>query len=130
MKISDMCLALGLAMTMASVSLADEPIAKAEDSKPKREFSEKQLAQQQRMKDCSAESKEKALKGTDRKAFMKTCLSGGKVTTEPGSEAVSAPTEKQAAQKEKMKTCNADAKSKALNGQERKDFMSGCLKAE
>ena len=130
MKISEMCLAFGLAMTMAGVSLAEEPAATAADSKPKREFSEKQLAQQQRMKDCSVEAKEKALKGADRKAFMKTCLSGGKVTAEAGSEAASAPADKRAAQKEKMKICNGEATAKTLKGQERKDFMSGCLKAE
>jgi hypothetical protein len=35
-------------------------------------------AQQQRMKDCNAEAKTKALKGDARKAFMKTCLSNKK----------------------------------------------------
>lgn len=34
-----------------------------------------------------------------------------------------------ATQQEKMKTCNADAKAKALKGEERKTFMSTCLKA-
>lgn len=32
-------------------------------------------------------------------------------------------------QQEKMKTCNADAKTKELKGDERKAFMSDCLKA-
>ncbi|MBI5436399.1 MAG: hypothetical protein HY937_04750 [Nitrosomonadales bacterium] len=32
------------------------------------------------------------------------------------------------AQQEKMKMCNRDAKKKALKGDERKKFMSGCLK--
>lgn len=32
------------------------------------------------------------------------------------------------AQQEKMKTCNASAKEKALKGDERKAFMSNCLK--
>ncbi len=31
-------------------------------------------------------------------------------------------------QQEKMKTCNADAKAKELKGDERKAFMSECLK--
>jgi len=30
-------------------------------------------------------------------------------------------------QQEKMKTCNADAKTKALKGDERKAFMKSCL---
>ncbi|MCO3181357.1 hypothetical protein FA224_31355, partial [Pseudomonas aeruginosa] len=32
------------------------------------------------------------------------------------------------AQQEKMTACNADATAKALKGDERKAFMSGCLK--
>ncbi|MDE2496458.1 MAG: phosphate starvation-inducible protein PsiF, partial [Xanthomonadaceae bacterium] len=31
-------------------------------------------------------------------------------------------------QQEKMKSCNADAKTKALKGAARKSFMSTCLK--
>lgn len=34
------------------------------------------------------------------------------------------------AQNMKMKTCNADAKTKALKGDERKAFMKGCLSAK
>ncbi|WP_250207810.1 PsiF family protein [Curvibacter sp. CHRR-16] len=34
------------------------------------------------------------------------------------------------AQQEKMKTCNADAKTKDLKGDERKKFMSECLSAK
>ncbi len=34
------------------------------------------------------------------------------------------------AQQEKMKTCNADATAKTLKGDERKAFMSECLKAK
>ena len=33
-------------------------------------------------------------------------------------------------QQNKMKTCNADAKTKDLKGDERKKFMSECLKAK
>jgi hypothetical protein len=33
-------------------------------------------------------------------------------------------------QQEKMKKCNADASAKALKGDERKSFMSECLKVE
>lgn len=34
--------------------------------------------QQQKMKDCNADAKSKELKGDERKAFMKECLSGDK----------------------------------------------------
>jgi hypothetical protein len=33
-------------------------------------------------------------------------------------------------QQNRMKTCNADAKAKSLKGDERKAFMSDCLKAK
>jgi hypothetical protein len=78
-------------------------------------------AQQQKMKDCNADAKTKALAGADRKAFMKTCLSGGSTAAAPA--ATAAPQ----TQQEKMKTCNADAKSKALAGDARKTYMKTCL---
>ncbi|MGH8506182.1 MAG: PsiF family protein [Stenotrophobium sp.] len=93
--------------------------------------------QQQKMKDCNAEAKTKALKGADRKAFMKTCLKkdGAAKAESAAPAAAAAPaeaaakTDKRAAQKEKMKTCNADAKTKALKGADRKAFMKTCLSA-
>ena len=65
--------------------------------------------QQSKMTTCNKDAGE--MKGDERKAFMKKCLSAKKPT-----------------QQEKMKTCNADAKTKALQGDERKAFMSECLK--
>ena len=40
------------------------------------------------------------------------------------------PMSAQQAQRERMKACNADAKTQQLKGDERKTFMSTCLKAE
>ncbi len=74
-------------------------------------------AQQNKMKTCNADAKTQDLKGDERKAFMKSCLS-----------AKAAPAEGKTAQQTKMKSCNADAKTKALKGDERKAFMSSCLK--
>lgn len=37
------------------------------------------------------------------------------------------PSAKQLAQREKMKGCNAEAKSQGLKGDERKTFMKSCL---
>jgi psiF repeat-containing protein len=65
-------------------------------------------AQQERMKSCNAKATDK--KGDDRKAFMKSCLSG----------------EEQAA-KTKMGACNT--KTKGLKGDEHKKAMSECMKA-
>ncbi len=76
--------------------------------------------QQEKMKTCNADAKAKALKGDERKAFMKSCLS------EHGTEAAPAAAHANS-QQEKMKSCNADAKAKALKGDERKAFMKSCL---
>jgi hypothetical protein len=103
-------------------------------------------AQQQKMSDCSKSAKAQNLHGQPRKDFMKQCLSkdGGvpasapteaaPAATAPASAPAAAPaaapaTDKKAAQQEKMKSCNADAKSKGLKGKDRKDFMKTCLSA-
>jgi psiF repeat-containing protein len=67
-----------------------------------------QTSQQSKMTTCNAEAKD--MKGDERKAFMKDCLSGKTMT----------------AQQVKMKNCNAEAK--AMKGDARKKFMSECLK--
>lgn len=95
----------------------------------KKAASPAQLAQQEKMKTCNKDAKEKAIKGDERKAFMKKCLSG-KTSSAPATTTV-APVTTTAApptQQEKMKACNKDAKDKALKGDERKKFMSDCLK--
>jgi len=54
---------------------------------PKRVASEKQLAHRQKMRDCNAKAKTDALKGDERKAFMKQCLRKDKPATEqPGAK--------------------------------------------
>jgi hypothetical protein len=75
--------------------------------------------QQQRMKDCNAEAKQKSLAGQERKDFMKACLGGKQVAAKDA----------RSTQQEKMKACNAEATKKTLKGDERKAFMSDCLKA-
>ena len=40
------------------------------------------------------------------------------------------PSAAQQAQRERMKACNAEAGKQQLKGDERKTFMSGCLKAD
>jgi len=77
-----------------------------------------QTAQQGKMASCNKEAGDKALKGPDRKTFMKECLSA------KPAEAVS---DKKTAQQEKMKSCNKEAGDKALKGPDRKAFMKTCL---
>jgi hypothetical protein len=52
-----------------------------------------------------------------RKAFISSCLKAG---------APAAPM----TQQDKRKKCNADASAKSLRGDERKGFMSECVKAD
>ncbi|WP_049622030.1 PsiF family protein [Frateuria defendens] len=99
-------LAAGAALVLAANA------AMAADTAPKKPLT----AQQQRMADCSKQSAGK--KGAEHKAFVSSCLKG---------EAAAAPAAKQT-QQEKMKSCNVDAKTKALTGDARKSFMSNCLK--
>ncbi len=63
-------------------------------------------AQQTKMSTCNKDAGE--MKGDERKAFMKKCLSA-----------------KPATQQDKMKSCNKDAGE--MKGDERKAFMKECL---
>ena len=45
-------------------------------------------------------------------------------------QAADPPAKDKPSQQNRMKTCNADAKAKSLKGDERKAFMSDCLKAK
>jgi hypothetical protein len=102
-------------------------------------------SQQSRMKDCSAQAKGKM--GAERKAFMKSCLAGEKAAAPaaaapapaPAPEAKAPAAEAKApapgmsksgkpltAQQQKMKDCSVEAKG--MKGDERRKFMSGCLK--
>ena len=114
-----------IAATVTAFALFAAP-AYAEDAPAKKAPTEKQLAQRAKMKNCNSEAKSQSLKGDDRKAFMKACLSGGKPDSTGSTEPMPAPTSDQ---KAKMKACNADAKEKALKGDDRKAFMKDCLTA-
>ena len=97
------------------VDRANGTAAMAQD-KPKKEPSEKQKAQQERMKSCNDKASDK--KGDDRKKFMSSCLKG--------EDAGAA--DKQKAQQQKMTDCNKQAGDKKMQGDARKTFMSTCLK--
>lgn len=90
--------------------------------------------QQEKMQGCNKEAKADNLKGPDRKAFMSKCLKKDytlKADAAPAAKAEAKSAASAAApatQQDKMKSCNADAKTKALKGDERKKFMSSCLK--
>jgi len=64
---------------------------------------------------CSHEAR--ALKGEERERAIAACLKGH----EPAAHGVHS-------QQEKMKTCNQEARERDLHGDERRAFMSSCLK--
>ena len=89
---------------------------------------DKKTAQQEKMKTCNKDAKDKALKGDARKAFMSKCLKKDYVLKNAVAPAAEVVKVAPAKQQDKMKSCNADAASKALKGEERKTFMKSCLK--
>ena len=86
------------------------------------------------MSECSAEASEKHLTGEARKHFLADCHRKHSTSHEKGTEmdahaGSSTEGEHHATQGEKMKACNQDASAKNLHGDERRAFMSQCLKA-
>ena len=65
---------VALAQGKASVGQVDSSVKSEKRVKAKKPPTAKQLAHQQRMKDCSKKASAQKLKGTDRRQFMKTCL--------------------------------------------------------
>ena len=68
-------------------------------------------AQTSRMSQCSADAKEKGLKGDARKDYMSQCLRSSESTAA-------------------SKQCNTDATEKGLTGERRKDFLKTCIKSK
>lgn len=95
--------------------------------------------QQTRMKTCNADAKKQSLTGDARKAFMKTCLSNSEtkaslaeaatpaVPASPAAKETDKESKPLTAQQQRMKDCNAEAKTKELKGDPRKAFMKSCL---
>jgi hypothetical protein len=95
--------------------------------------------QQQKFAECAHQSK--GLKGDEHKKFMSDCLAGKthEMKVGPKGEDMDAANAKNAEKpmaehtkmmtsREKMKACSTEAKSKKLNGNDRKAFMKECLK--
>jgi hypothetical protein len=119
-------------IVLLATFLAASALAAAAADAPKKQLT----PQQQRMSDCSHESK--GMKGDEHKKFMSDCLKSKdapadvkagmrKGAMKPDAKAPAVATAKET-QQAKMKTCNADAGKKKLKGDERKKFMSECLK--
>ena len=118
-------------MAALVASLVCLSVAQAQDKKPVEKSAmpaaeKKMSAQQSRMGDCSREAKEKKLAGAERKKFMSNCLKSGGAAPQAATDkpAQAKPTN----QKQKMGACSKEAGAKKLKGEERKKFMSECLK--
>ncbi|MDR3395797.1 MAG: PsiF family protein [Parasulfuritortus sp.] len=91
--------------------------------------------QQDRMKGCAKQYHEQNIPKDQYRAFMSKCLkkdsgmtSAASATAKPATTAAApAATTAKATQKDKMKDCNANAKTQNLKGAARKDFMKSCL---
>ncbi len=113
-------LTVGLSLSLGSAFAADAP-AKS--------------SQQNKMASCNKDAGDKKLKGDERKAFMKDCLSAKPAASASAAAAAPAPapapaaaaSAKKGSQQDKMKNCNKDAGDKKLKGDERKAFMKDCL---
>ena len=79
---------------------------------------------QNRMAACAKEAK--GLKGEEREKFMSRCLKGPAADARPVKEARHDASGH--AQQNRMKSCNEQAGRKELKGDERRAFMSACLK--
>jgi hypothetical protein len=113
MKTPILALATLFAASALAVSAADAP-------------AKQRTPQQQRMADCSHESK--GMKGDAHKKFMSDCLKSKDSPADVKTAMMKSGDGAKTTQQQKMTTCNADAKQKKLKGDERKKFMSDCLK--
>jgi len=109
-------LTIGLSLSLGSAFAADAPA---------------KTPQQNKMASCNKDAGDKKLKGDERKAFMKDCLSAKPAAAASAPAPAPAPTAaasgKKGTQQDKMKNCNKDAGDKKLKGDERKAFMKDCL---
>ena len=99
-----------------ALALSTSAFAASHKMAPEMSASAPMTKQQSKMGDCNKAAADK--KGDDRKAFMKTCLSGDTAMAAPA---------KPMTQQEKMKKCSGDNKGK--KGDEYKASMKTCLSA-
>jgi hypothetical protein len=104
--------------------------------------------QQQKMSDCSKDAHTKNLKGDAYKSFMSTCMKSTTPATASADAPVTAkttaatapanasndkyvavPSDANNPQQQKMKTCATQAKTQNLKGNDRRAYMSTCLKS-
>ena len=77
---------------------------------------DKRATAEQHAATCAHDAK--GLKGEERERFLATCVKAHEADSHPA----------HGSQQEKMKTCNQEARERDLHGDERRAFMSSCLR--
>ncbi len=90
------------------------------------EGEEKQGTQQSKFAVCAHESK--GLRGEEHQKFMSECLKGHDRDGAAKKESAHRASDEAGSQQNRMRTCNEEARSRDLHGDERRAFMSSCLK--
>ena len=83
-------------------------------------------AQQSKFATCAHESK--GLRGEEHQKFMSECLKGHDTEGAPRKEKTHRADDDTGSQQNRMRTCNEEAGRRDLHGDERRAFMSSCLK--
>jgi hypothetical protein len=86
----------------------------------------KQGSQQSKFATCAHESK--GLRGEEHQKFMSDCLKGHDTEGAVRKEKTHRADDETGSQQNRMRTCNEEAGRKDLHGDERRAFMSSCLK--
>jgi hypothetical protein len=86
----------------------------------------KQGSQQSKFAACAHESK--GLRGDEHQKFMSDCLKGHETEAPARKETSQRASDESGSQQNRMKACNQEARTKDLHGDERRSFMSTCLK--
>ena len=86
----------------------------------------KQGSQQSKFATCAHESK--GLRGEEHQKFMSECLKGHDTDGAARKEKSHRAADETGSQQNRMRTCNEEAGKRDLHGDERRAFMSSCLK--
>jgi psiF repeat-containing protein len=100
----------------AALYVSPQAFAADGDAKP---------TQQTRFAACAHESK--GLRGDEHQKFMSECLKSGDGEAKKDA-VVKTSSGEPGSQQNRMKSCNDEARTKDLHGDERRAFMSACLK--
>jgi hypothetical protein len=68
------------------------------------------------------------LRGEEHQKFMSDCLKGHETEATARKEGSQRADDETGSQQNRMRTCNEEAARRSLHGDDRRAFMSGCLK--